>query len=326
MNTFSGMDYLRIDIANCFGLDKETWDDRLLWLHTNESKLSELVSEADEPYMMAKAILAYKDALQGREIGHNMFLDATASGISIMAVLSGCYETAKKVNLVNTGNREDVYSNVMGEMNKLLHENDYVDRKLIKLPLMTHFYCKVDQEDLNDNQKEAFYKVLENSFTGAEEVKDLVQSFWNPDALEHIWAMPDGHVVICKSKGMVNARIEIDELNTTFTYRFEANNPSFRSSSLPPSIIHSVDGYIVREMVRRCKAREFEVAHIHDSFCAHPNNMNIVRQTYIDILCEIADSNLLADILSQISNTEVLIDKTTNDLSRYIKESDYALS
>ena len=28
---FSGKDYLRIDIANSFGLDKEDWDVRLAW-------------------------------------------------------------------------------------------------------------------------------------------------------------------------------------------------------------------------------------------------------------------------------------------------------
>ena len=326
MQLFSGLDYLRIDISNQYGMDKETWDNRLLWFHANESKLAELVSEADEPYMMSKAIMAYEDSLEGKEVGHNMYLDATASGISIMAVLSGCYETAKKVNLVNTGNREDVYGHVADAMDTMLDTEDKVNRSLIKQPLMTHFYCKVDQEDLNDNQKEAFYILLKDSFTGAEEVKDLIQSYWNPNALEHSWVMPDGHKAICKSKEMVNAKVEIDELDTTFTYRFKANNPTKRSSSLAPNVIHAIDGYIVREMIRRANGRGFELVHVHDAFTALPQYMNIVRQNYIDILCEIADSDLLADILSQISGTKVEIEKTTNDLSKYIRESEYSLS
>lgn len=79
-------------------------------------------------------------------------------------------------------------------------------------------------------------------------------------------------------------------------------------------------------MVRRSKLRGFQLAHVHDAFCASPNYMNIVRELYRNILAEIADSDLLADILSQISGTKVLIDKTTINLSEFIRDSEYAVS
>lgn len=229
-----------MDISNTYGLDKETWDHRLTWFEVNKNNLEELVSEADDPYMMSKAVLAYRQAEQGEPVGHNMFLDSTASGLQLMACLSGCYETAKRVNLVNTHRREDVYLAVADEMNIYLDPAEQVNRALIKPCLMTHYYCKTSQDTLSEAQQGAFYSVLDQAFEGAEQVKDLIQSYWNPNALEHCWTMPDGHEVICKVKEMVNARVEIDELNhSTFTYRFEDNQISTRSSSLCPNVIHS---------------------------------------------------------------------------------------
>lgn len=329
METFSGISYLKIDIANQFGfgLDKQVWTDRLLWTASHNHELEDLIPQAEEPMMMAKAVMAYRQVMRGEPTGHNTYLDATASGLQIMACLSGCYETAKKVNLVNTGKREDAYRYVVIEMNKLLKLEEYVDRALIKKPVMTHYYCKTEQETLSKARREAFYLTLDNCFEGAEQVMKVIQSFWNPKALEHCWTLPDKHQAVCKVTKMVNARIQVDELdNTTYTYRFENNESSIISSSLAPNIIHSIDGYVVREMILRAKLRGFELAHIHDSFCALPKYMNIVRQLYKDILCEIANSNLLSNILSEISGTNVYIEKSSKNLSHYIKDAEYHLS
>jgi len=46
--------------------------------------------------------------------------------------------------------------------------------------------------------------------------------------------------------------------------------------------------------------RPFPVITIHDSFAAHANNVNWVRHWYKEILAELADSEVLSDILSQI--------------------------
>lgn len=240
MELFSGLEYLKIDIANCYGLDKKTWQQRIDWVDYHYHELEELVSEAKDKYLMAKAVLALREVEQGKPTGHIMFLDSTSSGIQLMACLSGCLETAERTNLINTGNREDAYSYVAHAMNKLLPEELHVDRGLVKEPLMQHFYNKMNlSEFFNEEQEEVFYQVLMTGFTGAEEVKDLITECWNPTTLAHSWIMPDNHTVICKVKEMVDAKIPIDELGTSFTYRFEANNPSMRSSSLAANVIHS---------------------------------------------------------------------------------------
>ena len=79
-------------------------------------------------------------------------------------------------------------------------------------------------------------------------------------------------------------------------------------------------------MVRRANKQGFALATIHDSFHCLPNHGNEVRQNYIDILCEIADSNLLSDILNNITKSTGTISKYTSNLSSYIALSEYALS
>lgn len=327
MKKFTGYQYIQIDIANCFGLDRKDWSDRLLWVAEHEHELEDMMDEASEPLMYLKAVRAYRDVQAGKPTGHNMFLDATASGLQIMAVLSGCHGTAKHVNLINTGKREDVYEGTAMEMNFQLPTEYRVDRSDIKKPLMTHYYNKQRQDTLEPVQQQAFYAVLADSFEGAEAVKDVINDYWDYQALEHTWKLPDGHVSRVKVTEMINTRIEVDELDhTTFTYRFEANIPSERNTSLVPNIIHSIDAYVAREMVRRGVKQGFQVAHIHDAFCAHPNHMQQVRENYVDILCEIADSNLLEQILSDISGEPVSLNKYSEMLSRSIRESEYALS
>jgi len=327
LSKFNGLDMLKIDIANCYGWDKISWIDRLLWVHEHEHELEQLVEGASEPLLYLKAVKALRLTQDGQPSGHIMFLDATASGLQIMAALSGCKKTAYAVNLINTGKREDVYNEVAISMNDVLAFDDQVVRGDVKKPVMTHYYNKMTQDTLNTVQQEAFYGVLADKFEGAEAVKDTINEFWDKNALEHVWTLPDGHIARVKVTEMINARIEVDELDhVTFTYRFEVNTPSFVSTSLVPNIIHSIDGYIAREMVRRAYLNGFQLAHIHDAFCAHPNYMQDVRDLYVQILAEIAEMDLLESILSEIAGKHVPLNKLSDDLSQDILDSQYALS
>jgi len=327
MQTFNGLTMLKIDIANCYGRDKSSWTERLLWTELHKKEFNDYIETAEEPMLYLKAVKAYEDTLKNIPSGHVMFLDATASGLQIMAALSGCKKTAKHVNMINTGHREDVYVEVFTAMNGMLEAGHKVDRKLVKKPVMTHYYNKFIQDSLNEKQQDAFYHVLANNFEGAEAVKDVINEYWNPLALEHKWTLPDGHVSRVKVTEMVNARIEVDELDhTTFTYRFEANRPSDISTSLVPNIIHSIDAYIAREMIRRANTEGFELAHIHDAFATHPNNMQRVREMYKTIMAFIADAPILESILSEISGTAVSLTKFSDDLSDDIMNSEYMLS
>lgn len=353
-----GSAMLQIDIANCYGLDHETWIDRLLWAEWHEHSIlgyhssEQLIKEADEPLLMRKAILAYQAANDGIAIGHNMYMDATASGLQIMSCLSGCKKTAIAVNLIKTGKREDVYLHVANDMNAKLDEFNQVTREDIKKPLMTHYYNSLlqpvvklgsivnedDERYLITDPKTgihygmsprltAFHSMLKDAFPGAEAVMELLNSCWDNTALEHKWTLPDGFVARVKVKTKKDARIQVAELNnTTFTYRFEINAASDKSTSLVPNVIHSIDAYIVRVMIRRANAEGFELSHIFDCFSCHPNYMGRVLQMYREVLAEIAESNLLADIMSELTGESVSLTKYSDNLASEILQSEYALS
>jgi hypothetical protein len=80
MQRFSPREYLKIDIANSYGLDKKTWDERIAWFDENEEQLDKLLPKAEEPALFYAGIQAYRDVQAGLPIGYPISLDATASG------------------------------------------------------------------------------------------------------------------------------------------------------------------------------------------------------------------------------------------------------
>ena len=71
--------------------------------------------------------------------------------------------------------------------------------------------------------------------------------------------------------------------------------------------------------------KPFELVTIHDEFKAHPNNVNWVRWQYKEILAQIADSNVLDDLLSQLYEVPGNFPKLSTNLGDLIKRSNYAL-
>jgi len=315
-------DNLKIAVANHAGHDKLSWSDRVKWFDDQNGTFE--TADWHEPILGRKALQAFEDTMQGEATGYAMHIDATASGLQIMSALTGCKKTAKACNMINTGKREDLYIMIADAMNK--HLVDKVDRKLVKKPVMTHYYnSKLNPEEtFNDKQLEVFYDVLNDKFEGAEAMMETINDFWNYDSDVHEWTLPDGHRAVVRVVEMEDTRIEVDELDhRTFTYRYAKQQPSKNFKSLVANIVHSVDGYVAREMVRKT---DFELVHIHDCFVFSPDNLQEVTSTYREILAEIADSSLLEDILSELKGTRVSVKKLSNDLSNDILNSEYMLS
>lgn len=71
--------------------------------------------------------------------------------------------------------------------------------------------------------------------------------------------------------------------------------------------------------------KPFDLITVHDEFRAHANNLNHVRNQYKAILSELADSNLLDDLLTQLYGEPKKFKKLSTDLAKYIKGSAYGL-
>lgn len=329
MQLFTGYEYILIDIANQFGMDKFNWMARLQWTNDNITILETLEDIADDPILFMKGVRALRSVERGEATGFIMGLDATASGIQIMACLQGCVKTANAVNLIDHSQRKDVYQDVANIMSKATGEK--ITKDIVKKPVMTTFYGSKNQPQEVFGEKtpelRLFYETLEEMLPGAMECMNDMQGCWLPNALEHKWTLPDGHIAKVKVMNSVDKKIEVDELNhATYTHRAYVNTPSEKGLSLPANIVHSVDGYLVREMVRRADIQGFELLSIHDSFWASPNYMDQVRINYIDILTEIADSNLLEDILNEITGQSLKLKKFSTTLPKQMRSANYALS
>jgi hypothetical protein len=329
VQTFTPFEYILIDIANCYGHDKLSWDERINWVVNNEANLEELACDADDPYLYLKAIRAKQDAEAGIATGYMMGLDSTQSGLQLMACMSGCRTTAKNTNLINTGNREDFYDKVTGTMNDLSVMQ--FSRDIVKPAVMTTFYgskaepMKVFGEDTPELA--AFYATLEKECPGPMEVMEDIKQCWNSGALVHSWILPDGHTAYVPVTVEVSKKIEVAELNkATFTYITEINEPSNYNIPLIANLIHSVDGFVVREMIRMAHAQAFELVTIHDAFFASPNHMQKVRENYVTILADIASNDVLGDIMGQLLGEPVTYSKLSQNLAKEILNSEYALS
>ena len=80
MQFFTPLQYIQIDIANQFGLDKEQFEDRIAWVVANEADLESLESEADDLYRYGAAVMAYREVQAGKPTGHRVCFDACSSG------------------------------------------------------------------------------------------------------------------------------------------------------------------------------------------------------------------------------------------------------
>lgn len=286
MQTFSAFQYIKLDIANSFGLDKELFDDRLQWFKENKDNLSDLVNDADEPAQFYAGMLAYQDVLEGKPIGYMVGMDATASGLQCMAALTGCKTTAETVNLVDPNVRKDAYTDGYKVMGNLLEGKiDKIDRKDVKASIMTHFYgsqanpISVFGKDTIELQK--FYEMVQIIAPGANMLRKDLINLWQPRALQHMWELPDGFTAVVKVMTMKEDSFEVNELNSSFTHRYWVNEGQDFGLSLAANTIHSVDGMVVREMNRRANYDLVKVQRVYE-LLRGTNTTGIVNYTVND--------------------------------------------
>jgi hypothetical protein len=370
---FTGAEYLMIDAANNFGLDKEVFEKRIDWVRENLDSLESYISQADDPMLFSKSVIAIRQAQAGNPIGHLVELDATTSGLQIMSAMTGCKQGALWTNLVRKDVRMDAYTEAYKAIkNYVKGKAKAVSRKQAKEAIMTGFYGSVakPREIFGEDTPEldAFYKMCEEDLEGCWQLKEYLVSLGSVPATEHSWTLPDEFLAYVPTSEKVSFQCEIDELDHhKFTHQHMEIGNEITTISLAANVVHSVDGYMVREVSRRCNydrslvlkhvdlikavlstrdlhnydhdvskmvsvsyldkfssIEEYgnldtntlmrvlakyqrmlsmnptEVICIHDAYKTHANGCNSIRYWYKEILAEIAESNLLSDIISEI--------------------------
>lgn len=253
MQHFTGKQYLMIDIANNFGLDDQQYDVRLNWFRENEHHLESLVRDAEEPAQFLAGVMAWRDTLAGIPSGYMVGHDACASGIQILAALSGCKTSAANCGLTGK-KRQDIYTNAYAWMNEKLSTVGTLIRKIVKNALMTSMYGSQRQpKDAfgeGTSQLNCFYEMQDVILPGVRALRDDIQSLWQPFAEDHSWTLADGVDVVIKVKEKLVTEVFI--LDQPVNVEFYVNQGTERGISLVANVTHSVDALVVREMGRRC--------------------------------------------------------------------------
>lgn len=319
--TARGMFWLKVDIANHYGLDKLSFDERVAWVDQNEQILESLCDQAEEPLLYSEAVKAYRAADAGEEIGHIVRLDATASGPQIMSILARDEIGMRNLNVLGD-KRADLYTDIA----KIMYENtkdsaiwkefngDFAKiRKVVKKPIMTTMYNSEakPKEIFGDNTPElkAFYEALDQVIPGARKIQRIINDAWDKSKDSNVWTLPDGHTAYCPVTKVLESRLEIPEISAKIVYTHtvqRANDAEKRS--LCPNTVHSLDAWICRQVIKALDLQGIEVSPIHDSFGVHPNYCDELRKAYKGAIARLYRENILENILSEITGKELKLD------------------
>ena len=254
---FTGFEYLLIDVANAFGLEKEIFFHRINWATDNIGELEQFADRADNQALYIKATQAIRKAQAGIPTGHLVGLDAVCSGMQIMSAITGCEAGARATGLIDTGKRPDAYTEVTEAMNVTLGGQLSISRDDAKRATMTSLYGskKVPKDLFGEETPEldAFYKAMTTVAPGAWGLLHTLLGSWQPYTLAHAWKLPDGFDAVVKVMQKFECRIEVDELDgSSFTHEYHDNAGTEKGISLAANVVHSIDGYVLRSVHRRC--------------------------------------------------------------------------
>ena len=159
--------------------------------------------------------------------------------------------------LIDPDVRMDAYTFITEEMNKLLGNDAItIERKDAKQAIMTSLYgSKAKPKEIFGYKSpayNAFYEVLEDKCKGAYRLLNVLISAWDSEKEFNHWVLPDGFNAYVPVMQSQIDRVKVEELEYTMSVQTWLNQPLDYSVSLAANVVHSVDAYVLRTLVRRC--------------------------------------------------------------------------
>lgn len=271
MTKLSPLEYLQCEVAckHDKKFEKETWAERIAHFKTLNLDDPKITKGASNPIGLKAAILGYKEAAAGNPTGYMISLDACSSGLQILSLLVSCHTS---FNLCG-GNAEmcvDSYTTIYEAMNI----SGRLTRKAVKQAIMTSLYgSTATPEAVFGEYIELFYSTMETMAPGAWDLNQGLQDLWTMfTASDYSWVLPDNfHAYIETKKSEL---VPFSFLNTTYKMVKKIDGRPDFHKGLGPNVIHSIDGFIVREMFRRCSYDPKVIQRVKDLIMLNASGTN----------------------------------------------------
>lgn len=271
MQLFTGLEYIKIDVANKFGINNLNWDERIKWFNDNEPNLENMIDLAEEPASFYASLKSFHIASMGGAVGYPISLDATSSGAQVLSALTRDYKASKLCNVVDTGSRENLYTNIHKKV------GGTASYEKTKKAIMTSLYNSKEQPKtaFGDNY-ELFCDVMNKEMPRVWMLTSIMLDLWDENAYEYNWTLPDGFSV--NHKVMDNEWDQVQFKGSYYSFYTYVNKPikrgKYGSRSLLANITHSLDGYINREMCRRAMYDRKQLIRVEETLLRAPKNSN----------------------------------------------------
>ena len=106
-----------------------------------------------------------------------------------------------------------------------------------------------------DGVEEFFYMSIDNTTPMVSLLKETFMSLWDDTRTDFRWILPDGFVAQLKPNETLEIEIKpFGQFTIKMLAKVVANTT--KSTALGVSVIHSVDGFIARELINRCNYKE----------------------------------------------------------------------
>ena len=331
--------WLSFQCATTYGRTKDTITERLEWTLENLDLIKRIAENpignlsewegVDEPWTFLAACDEYYHCVIKRDRNYTnlpVAVDATCSGLQILAGLARDKSTATLVNVIPSERPQDAYKVIADEAkpNVPVHLQPYMDRKTTKRTVMTVPYnakpfsnrgyirealaekgVEVEKEDLTAVVK-AVRDAMDIIFPGPMRVMKWIESevaaAIDRGATELSWVTPSGFVVTQKLMKKDLKMVELKLLGRCQIKVADGNtdevDKNHHKNATAPNLIHSLDASLLHLSATRFDA---PISLIHDSVLCRATDMSvlseIVRETYMHLF---AEHDYLTDWAQQI--------------------------
>jgi len=142
----------------------------------------------------------------------------------------------------------DSYTTIFESMNL----KQKLTRKQIKEAIMQSLYGSIAKpRDTFNGELDYYYKTMETMAPGAWDLNLGLQELWDEvDGSMYEWILPDNFHACIETEE--NELLDFKFLDEDYQVKVKVNSRPKFHKGLGPNLIHSIDGMVVREMLRRC--------------------------------------------------------------------------